>query len=92
LRDVAAVERLGVLIFNPDQTGFLLGGHHISASLLDVLVGFTTWPVMRPWQFNAAGVMLIKTSWPATLLTVGKPAPAISAFTLATGGCDAKLC
>jgi hypothetical protein len=84
--------RLGVLIFNPDQTGFLLGGHHISASLPDGLVGFTIWPVMRRQQFSAAGVMLIKTSWPATLLTVVEPAPAISVFTLATGGCDAKLC
>jgi hypothetical protein len=84
--------RLGVLIFNPDQTGFLLGGHHISASLPDGLVGFTTWPVMRRQQFSAAGVMLIKTSWPAILLTVVEPVFAISIPILATGGCDAKLC
>ncbi len=92
MRDVAAVRRLEVLISNPDQTGFLLGGHRISASLPVGLVGFTTWPVMHLQQFSAVGAMLIKTSWPATLLTVVEPVFAISIPILATGGCDAKLC
>ncbi len=82
----------GVSTFNPERIGFLLGGHHISASLPDALVGFTTWPVMRRQQFSAAGAMRIKISWPATLLTVVEPVFAISIPILATGGCDAKLC